>query len=251
MTLDNNPPPPSPEEPVTVEPLFHHHKNFWERIRSYFLTGILFIAPLGLTIAITWWFISKIDQWVTPLIPEKYNPSTYLPFDLPGLGLIISFIGITLIGALTRGIAGRYFVHTSENILRRMPFVRNIYSAFKQITETIVSNQSKAFKHVVLIEYPRPNCWGIGFITGDTAQEVQEKTAQLVVNVFVPTTPNPTSGFLLLVPKKDVIYLDMSVEDGLKIVISGGIITPHEKYTKFSGRKKNSSTLSPADKGVE
>ena len=207
-------------------------KKLIPRIRRYFLAGFLVTAPLGSTALIAWWIINFIDEWVTPLIPTKYNPETYLPFSLPGLGLLILFIALTLIGALTAGLMGRWVVRTGERILNRMPVVRSVYSAIKQIFETILAQQSNAFREAVLIEYPRRGIWAIGFITGTTKGEVQNLTLEETVNIFLPTTPNPTSGFLLFVPREEVVPLDMSVEEAVKMVISGGIVTPPDRRSK-------------------
>ena len=207
-------------------------RNLMPRIRRYFLAGFLVTAPLGITVLIAWWIINFIDEWVTPLIPTKYNPETYLPFSLPGLGLLILFIVLTLIGALTAGLIGRWVVRTGERILNRMPVVRSVYSAIKQIFETILAQQSNAFREAVLIEYPRRGIWAIGFITGTTKGEVQNLTLEETVNIFLPTTPNPTSGFLLFVPREEVVPLDMSVEEAVKMVISGGIVTPPDRRPK-------------------
>jgi uncharacterized membrane protein len=165
---------------------------------------------------------------VSGLIPERYNPETYLPFGIPGLGLVIAVAALILIGALTAGYVGRIVVRLSDAALARMPVVRSIYGATKQIFETVLAQKSTAFRQVCLVEYPRHGVWTLGFITGTTVGEVQERTSDEVVNVFLPTTPNPTSGFLLFVPRHDIILLDMSIEDGIKMVISGGIVTPPE-----------------------
>jgi len=199
------------------------------RIRRYFLAGILVTAPLGITALLAWWIINFIDERITPLIPDKYNPETYLPFSLPGLGVVILFIVLTLIGALTAGLLGRWVVHTGERLLHRMPVIRSVYSAIKQIFETVLAQQSNAFREAVLIEYPRRGIWAIGFITGTTKGEVQNLTEQETVNIFLPTTPNPTSGFLLFVPREDVVPLGMTVEEAVKMVISGGIVTPPDR----------------------
>ncbi len=198
-------------------------------MRTYFLAGVLVTAPISITGYIAWLAIDLIDRGVTPLIPEKYNPETYLPFSLPGLGLIVLVIVLTLIGALTAGIMGRFVVRTGERILARMPVVRSVYAATKQIFETVFAKQSKAFRQAVLVEYPRRGIWAIAFITGRTEQEVQNLTVEETVNIFLPTTPNPTSGFLLFIPKRDVVPLDMSVEEAIKMVISGGIVTPPDR----------------------
>jgi uncharacterized membrane protein len=199
------------------------------RLRGYFLAGILVTAPIAITIYVAWLFINVIDGWIKPLIPYKYNPQTYLPFELPGLGIVILIVALTIIGALTRGLLGRWIVGTGERILARMPVVRNVYSALKQIFETVLAQQSRAFREAVLVEYPRRGIWAIGFITGRTEGEVQNLTQEDVVNVFLPTTPNPTSGFLLFVPRKDMVKLSMSVEEAIKMVISGGIVTPPDR----------------------
>jgi uncharacterized membrane protein len=202
------------------------------RLRTYFFAGILVTTPLAVTLLVAWWFIGVVDDYVVPLIPNGWNPDHYLKetvgleIGLPGLGLVVLLIVITLIGALTAGFLGRMVLTIGERILARMPVIRSVYSAIKQILETVLQQQSKAFRQAVLIEYPRRGIWAIGFITGATEGEVQSLILQEVVNVFLPTTPNPTSGFLLFVPRKDIVILDMSVEEAVKMVISGGIVTP-------------------------
>lgn len=203
-----------------------HALGFGQRMRAYFFTGILITAPLLITCYVAWIFIGFVDAKVTPLIPMKYNPETYLPFAVPGLGLIILIVVLTLIGAITAGFFGKLWIRFTEQLLNRMPVVRNIYSAVKQILETVLAQQSNAFREAVLVEYPRRGLWAIAFITGRTEGEVQNITEEECINIFLPTTPNPTSGFLLFVPKKDLISLSMSTEEAIKMVISGGIITP-------------------------
>ena len=154
------------------------------------------------------------------------------------LSLFILFIVLTLIGALTAGLLGRWVVHTGERVLNRMPVIRSVYSAIKQIFETVLAQQSNAFREAVLIEYPRRGIWAIGFITGTTKGEVQNLTEEETVNIFLPTTPNPTSGFLLFVPKKDIIRLTMTVEEGIKMIISAGMLTPSENQKKIKSLKK-------------
>ena len=200
-----------------------------QRLRGYFFAGILITAPISITLYLSWLLINFIDNRVTPLIPAKYNPETYLPFSLPGLGLVALVVALTLVGMLTAGFLGRFMVRTSERLLNRMPVVRNVYSAVKQILETVLAQQSNAFREAVLIEYPRRGLWAIAFITGRTEGEVQSLTREETINIFLPTTPNPTSGFLLFVPKKDLIPLSMTVEEAIKMVISGGIVTPPDR----------------------
>ena len=200
--------------------------GFGQRMRAYFFAGILVIAPISITFYLAWLFIGFVDSKVTPLIPVKYNPETYLPFALPGLGLVILVLALMLVGALMAGFMGRLWTRLSERMLSRMPVIRSIYSALKQIFETVLADHSAAFREAVLVEYPRRGIWAIAFITGRTEGEVQNVTEEECTNIFLPTTPNPTSGFLLFVPKKDLIPLSMTVEEAIKMVISGGIITP-------------------------
>ena len=212
--------------PVKIRPL-----SFMQRMRAYLLAGILITAPISLTLYLAWIFIGFVDSKVTPLIPYNYNPETYLPFALPGLGLVILIVALISIGALTAGFLGRVWIRISEHILVRMPVIRNVYSAVKQILETILAQQSNAFREAVLVEYPRRGIWAIAFITGRTEGEVQNITEEECINIFLPTTPNPTSGFLLFVPKKDLVSLSMTVEEAIKMVISGGIVTPPDRRT--------------------
>jgi uncharacterized membrane protein len=198
----------------------------WGRTRGYFLAGLLVVAPVGITFWLSWLVLNFIDDRVTPLIPAAYNPNTYVPFGIPGLGVLVLLLFITFVGALTRLLLGRWIVHGGEHLLSRMPVVRSIYSATKQVVETVLAHQSDAFRQAVLFEYPRRGSWAIGFVTGKTIGEVQNVTEDEVVNVFLPTTPNPTSGYLLFLPRRELIPLSMSVEDAIKMIISGGIVTP-------------------------
>lgn len=206
--------------------------SVFSRLRTYFFAGVLVTAPIGITLYLAWLIIDFIDNRVTPLIPGRYNPETYLPFSIPGLGLIVAAIVLTIIGAFTAGLVGRWLVSLSERLMARMPVIRNVHSALKQILETVLAQQSKAFRQVVLIEYPRRGIWAIGFLTGDTVGEVQNLTEDDTLNVFLPTTPNPTSGFLLFVPREDCHVLSMTVEEGIKMVVSGGIVTPPDRRPK-------------------
>lgn len=217
--------------------------RFTARLRAYFFAGVLVTAPLAITFWLVWQVIAWIDRSIKPLIPAHYNPETYLPFSVPGIGLIVALVFLTLVGALTAGFVGRLVIRMSERILARMPVVRSIYGATKQIFETVLAQSSRAFRDVVLVEYPRRGMWAIGFITGTTEGEIQELTEDVVVNVFLPTTPNPTSGFLLFVPKSDLIYLSMSVEEGIKMVVSGGIVTPPDRRPPEARRIKVPSRM--------
>ncbi len=195
---------------------------FNARLRNYLLTGILVTAPISITVWISWNILQFFDATARHLVPDAWYPD----IAIPGLGLLVVFLGLMLIGAMTAGLIGRLLVRTSERILNRMPVVRSLYSAIKQILETVLAQRATAFRQVVLIEYPRPNIWAIGFVSGSTKGEVSRKLDRDLVNVFLPTTPNPTSGFLLFVPAADIRVLDMTIEEGIKLVVSGGIVTP-------------------------
>lgn len=200
--------------------------GFWPRLRGYFFAGILVTAPIAITVYVALLLISFVDERVFSLIPPVYNPETYLPFSVPGIGVVLMIVILTLIGALAAGYLGKLLLRLSDRVLNRMPVIRSIYSVAKQIVETVVSNKSVAFREVVLIEYPRNGIWTIGFLTGRTIAQIGEAVGHTMVNVFVPTTPNPTSGFLLFLPETDVHRLPMSVEEGIKLVISAGIVLP-------------------------
>jgi uncharacterized membrane protein len=219
---------PPPERPGAefrvVEPI--DPPSLPGRLRTYFLTGVIVTAPISITVFLVWQFLSFLDTHVAGLLPDRYNPETYLPFSLPGLGLLIMLAFLTLVGMLTAGLAGRTLVRMGERLLSRMPIVRSVYSTLKQIFETILAQKSRSFREVVLVEYPRRGLGAIGFVTGPTGGEIQARSEDELVNVFLPTTPNPTSGFLLFVPRRDLIHLDMTIEEGIKLVISGGIVTP-------------------------
>ena len=203
--------------------------TFLGRLRNYFLAGILVTAPISITVYLTWSFLQFLDNRITPLIPASYNPNTYLPVSIPGLGLIIAIVFFIVVGWLTRNYLGRLLIRMSEYIVERVPVINTIYGAVKQIFETVMASQSDAFKEVVMFEYPRKGIWVLGFVTGRTKGEAHDLTAEDTINVFLPTTPNPTSGFLLFVPKSDLTFMKMSVEEGIKMIVSGGIITPEQK----------------------
>lgn len=204
--------------------------SFLARLRGYFLAGILITAPIAITIYLTWAFLNMIDSRVRRLIPfEKMLPPEHLYYAVPGIGILIAIVFFVLIGFFARNFLGRLAIRMSEYVMHKMPVMRTLYGAIKQIFETIMASKSQAFREVVMLEYPRKGVWSIGFITGNTKGEVQEATQEETMNVFVPTTPNPTSGYLLFVPKKELKYLKMSVEEGIKLVVSAGIITPKER----------------------
>ena len=209
-------------------------RNF-ARLRNYFFTGLVICAPLAITVYLTWTLIEWVDGWVKPYLPDIYNPDAYLPFTIPGFGVLVALVVITLVGFLTANLIGKSIVSYGESLLSRMPLVRNIYSALKQIFETVFREDSDSFQSVVLVEYPRRDIWALAFVATDTLGEVQAKLddpAGKTVSVFLPTTPNPTSGFLLFVPVEDIIPLEMSVEEAAKLVISAGLVAPEFKEAK-------------------
>jgi uncharacterized membrane protein len=199
------------------------------RLRAYLFAGILVTAPIGITLYLAWSVISWIDRSVLPFLPAVYNPETYLPFSLPGIGLIVLILFLTIVGAITAGVVGRMVVSYSERVLSRMPVIRSVYSATKQIFETLLAKNTAAFRQVVLVEFPRQGMWSIGFITGKTEGEVQELTEDEVLNVYIPTTPNPTSGYLCFVARSEIVPLSMTVEEGIKMVVSGGLVMPPDR----------------------
>ena len=216
-----------------------------EHLRGYFIAGILVTGPVSLTLYLAWLFVDFVDSRVALLIPAHWNPTNYLPIHVPGLGLVTVVIGLTLIGALTAGYVGRRLLRIGDRLLVRMPLIRGLYGAMKQIFETVLSKQSNTFREVVLVEWPRREMWTIGFITGRTEGEIKELTREESVNVYVPTTPNPTSGYLVHVPRRDVVVLSMTVEEGIKFVISGGIVAPPSRSaTRPIAAEPRSETVS-------
>jgi uncharacterized membrane protein len=202
----------------------------WAGMRANFLTGLIVVAPIVLTLYLTWNFITFVDAKVVPLIPAPYNPRTYINADIPGFGLVIFVIFTTMVGYFAKRVFGKQLIRLGESIVSRMPVVRSIYNALKQIVETVLSQTKSSFRQACLVEYPRKGLWAIAFIATDTKGEIKEKQdGAEMVSVFLPTTPNPTSGFLLFVPKKDVIPLDMTIEEAAKLVISAGLVVPPTK----------------------
>ena len=201
--------------------------TFWGHLkvqtRRHFLTGLLVIVPLGLTFFVISSIAGYMDRTLA-FLPRKFHPDTYLPFRIPGLGIIFTLAIIQFVGLLSTNLFGRKVVKTYESVLDRIPFVRGIYVAVKQLLEQILSTKSDRFRRAVLVEYPRKGIYSIGFVTGQGEGELQRNTAEKVLNVFLPTTPNPTSGYYLLVPEKDAVPLDLSVEQAFKLIISAGMV---------------------------
>lgn len=204
------------------------HGILW-RLRNYFLAGIVVTAPIGVTLYVTWAFVSFVDNSVKPLIPDAYNPEKYIHFSFPGLGLLIMLVALTLLGALAANFFGQTLLEAGERLVARMPIMRGVYNATKQILETVTTPSGASFRQAAMIEYPRKGLWTICFITGEAGGEVQARTADPVISVYVPTTPNPTSGFLIFAPRAEIIPLDMTVEEAVKLVISMGLVVPKWK----------------------
>ena len=199
-----------------------------QKLRGYFLTGIIVAGPLAVTVYITTWIIGLIDSWFKPLIPSGLFPEWMMPYNVPGLGLIIAFVSLTLLGFLTANLVGRWLIGFGETLLGRMPVVRGLYKGVKQVFETIFSQQGTSFRKVGLIEYPGKGLWSLVFLS--TAPEVEIRSAlpgsDEYTSVFLPCTPNPTTGFFVYVKRKDVIDLSISIDEGAKLIMSAGLIQP-------------------------
>lgn len=221
------------------------------RLRNYFLTGFIVCAPLAITAYIAWSVIGWVDSWVKPYIPARYSPDTYLPFPVPGFGLIVALVMITLIGFLTANIVGRAIVGFGERLLGRMPLVRGVYGSLKQIFETVLSNKGDMFRQVGLVEYPRKGVWSLVFVAGEKETEINQKLdkeGDPLIAVFMPCTPNPTTGFLMYVLKSDIVLLDMTIEDGAKLIVSAGLVAPEvkTKMVTLDGQPINGTVANPS-----
>ena len=226
------------EEPFQTPPPAPRRKSFFSGLRNSFLTGVVVIAPVGLTVWLIWSVIGWVDGVVLPFVPSLYQPenilNTFLGLDiqlqLRGLGVVFFLIFTTFVGWLAKGLLGRSLIRSAERFVNRMPVVRSIYSGVKQIAETVFSQADRSFEKACIVQYPRKGIWAVGFISTSAKGEIRARVndAQNLLSVFVPTTPNPTSGFLLFFPAEDVIELDMSIEDAAKLVISAGLVYPNE-----------------------
>ena len=197
-------------------------KSIALRLRSYFFTGVIVLIPIGFTL-----YLSKfLINFSTNLVPVGLNPNTYLPYSIPGIEIFLTIVFITIVGSLSLSFLGKKFLQLVDDLFKRIPILRTIYSAIGQMTETFRNQEGSSKKSVVLIEYPRKGSWAVGFATKENQGEIKNKTNKDLINVFVPTTPNPTSGFLLMFPKEDLIYLDMSFEEASKFIVSAGTSNP-------------------------
>ena len=214
--------------------------KFTSNLRNNFLTGLAVIIPVFITTYLIWSTIGIVDGWVLPLIPEKYAIDKFIGIDVKGIGVIIFLLFTVFIGSLTKGYFGRTILKSAESLVDRMPVVRSIYNGIKQIAETVFSQSNNSFERACLVEYPRKGIWAVAFVSTKTKGEVSEKIGKNkeLFSIFLPTTPNPTSGFLLFLPKKDIIFLDMTVEDAAKLVISAGLVTPKNIIASTQKKKK-------------
>jgi uncharacterized membrane protein len=229
---------------LTLDPAPAVHQRTGARLRNYFLTGLVVVGPVTITLYIAWYFINIIDAWVKPYIPKIYNPESYVPFPIPGVGLVFAIIGLTMIGALTANLIGRSLISAGEMMLGRTPIVRNVYQGLKQIFESVVtaSAPNQSFQKVALMEFPSKGIWSIVFITGDAAEQIAaEVPGQDLISVFMPTGMLPPSGFVCFVPRKDVMPVKMTVEDAAKIIISAGMVNPETqaKLQDMATRARN------------
>lgn len=221
----HGPPPfatPPPDKPV---------RTAGARLRAYFLTGVVVAGPLAITASVTWWFINFVDGWVKPLIPARYLPETYLQTSIPGFGLVVALAGLTTLGFLTANLVGRSMVAFGETLLGRTPVIRGLYKSVKQIFETVFSQSGTSFRTVGLVQFPAKDMWSIVFISTPPQGEMAEKLPgpDEHVAVFLPCTPNPTTGFFFYLPRREVIELTISVDEGAKLIMSAGLIQPESQ----------------------
>lgn len=198
------------------------------RLQRYFLAGLVAVVPISLTVLVVRWTIALMDQLLLRFVPERYWPEALFGFAVPGIGLLATFLLILFVGVLVTNYFGRSLLHLSERLMGRIPLVKGIFGLFKQVADTVLSADRQGFRKVVLIEYPRRGIWSVGFVTGVSQGEVQRLIDQRTINVFMPTTPNPTSGYYILVPEGDAVELNMTVDEAFKLIISGGMVSPPE-----------------------
>jgi uncharacterized membrane protein len=216
-------------------------RGFGARIRAYFLTGVVIAGPVAVTAWLVFWFVDTVDHWIKPLIPQHLWPDAYLPKNIPGVGVVLAFIGLTLLGFLAANLLGRTLIRLSETILDRMPVVRGIYKSVKQLFETVFSQQGTSFRRVGLVQYPSPGAWTLVFIStppGDTVKAAIGAGDRPYTSVFLPCTPNPTTGFYFYLPADEVIEIDMSPDVAAKLIMSAGLIQPDEIAALAKNGKK-------------
>jgi len=237
-------------------------RGLMARFRTYFLTGLIVAGPIAITFYLTWWFVTWVDGLVRPFVPVAYRAETYLPFGLPGSGLIVAVFALTLLGFLTANLIGRKLVGYGERLLGRMPVVRAIYRSLKQVFETLFSGQGSSFRRVGLVEFPSPGMWSIVLISQPPSVEIANKlpAPEEHISVFLPCAPNPTTGFFFYVPRSKVVEIEMSAEDAATLIMSAGVVQPGSDSQKRlealagmanAARVANSGTLQPASAKVE
>jgi uncharacterized membrane protein len=213
----------------------HRRRTLLGVLRANFLTGLVVIAPIGLTLWLFWKVIGWIDGFVLPFVPRRFQPDVLLgnwfgpqyAIDIRGFGVVIFLVVTIIVGWLAKGFIGRSFLRWGESLVDRLPVIRSVYNGLKQIAETVFAQSENTFERACLVEYPRPGLWALAFVSTPARGELQDKVpGERILSVFLPTTPNPTSGFLLYVPERDVVYLEMSVEDAAKLIISAGLVYP-------------------------
>ena len=259
MNREELPPIASPEEPLPEA----HHAGLMARFRNYFLTGLIVAGPVAITLYLTWWFVNWVDSIVRPFVPTVYRPETYLPFGLPGSGLIVAVVALTLLGFLTANLIGRTLVDLGERLLGRMPVVRAIYRGLKQVFETLFSGKGSSFRKVGLVEFPSPGMWSIVLISQSPSVNIASQLPgeEEHISVFLPCAPNPTTGFFFYVPKSKIIEVDMSTEDAATLIMSAGVVQPGSDPQKRNAaalagmanaaRVANSAALQPAPAKVK
>lgn len=244
MSVDNDGSAPHVEIVDLKAPPPHH--GIGSRIRNYFLTGLIVTGPVAITVYLVWSIVTWVDDLVRPFIPAAYRPETYLPVKIPGTGLIIAFLALTLLGFLTANLVGRTLVEFGENLLNRMPVVRPIYKSLKQIFETLFSKSGSSFRRVGLVEFPAPGMWSLVFLSQAPSADVAGRLpSREHVSAFMPCTPNPTTGFFFYVPRDDVIDLDISVEQAMTLLMSAGMVQPK------GGEQKKLASLAEAARSAQ
>jgi uncharacterized membrane protein len=231
--------------PLITEPIPMRGRAL-QRLRTYFFTGVIIAGPIAITIYLTWWFISSVDGWVKPIVPTIYLPETYLPFAIPGFGLVVAFVLLTMLGFLTANLVGRTLWQYSERLLDRTPVVRGLYKGMKQIFETVFSQSGSTFKRVGLVEYPTKGMWSIVFISTEPQGRLSDNmpVGEDMVGVFLPCSPNPTTGFFFYLPKQDVVEIDITPDEAAKLVMSAGLIQPEgpgDKMRKLANPRRSSA----------
>jgi uncharacterized membrane protein len=210
------------------------------RLRRYFITGVVVAGPLAITSAVTWWFINLVDAWVTPFIPQAYLPENYLHFRIPGFGLLVALLGLTILGFLTANLVGRALLEVGESLLHRTPVVSGLYKGMKQIFSTVFSTSGTSFRTVGLVQYPQPGMWSIVFLSQPPAAEIAGllPNGDDQIGVFLPCSPNPTTGFFFYVPRKEVVELGITVDEAAKLILSAGLIQPEAALRKLAMQER-------------